>query len=104
MAKTALQTVEAMLGSLSLAELQDLHQTLHELEALIQAHAVARQPEVAQGQESPDVEVAGQIRGYIEHKMIPNKQHTRLYGPYAYLRVWRGGKHTSKYLGKVKPD
>ena len=99
MAKTALQTVEAMLGSLSLAELQELHQTLHELEALIQAHAVA-----AEGQEPPDVEVAGQISGYIEHKMIPNKQHTRAYGPYAYLRVWRGGKHTSKYLGKVKAD
>jgi hypothetical protein len=62
MAKTALQTVEAMLGSLSLAELQDLHQTLHELEALIQAHAI-----VAEGHDLPPVETAGKIRGYIEH-------------------------------------
>src|SRR5258708_35319492 len=97
--KSNLQAIEAMLGRLSLAELSDLHQTLHDLEALLEAHQI-----VSEGQEFPTNEATGKIRGYIEHKLIPNKDHTRVHGPYAYLRVWRGGKHTSKYLGKVKSD
>jgi len=97
-AKTPLQTIEAMLGQLSLEEVRDLRQTLRDLEALLEARAI-----VGQGTLPPDEIPVGEVRGYIEHKMIPNKAHTRLNGPYGYLRVWRNGKHTSKYLGKVKP-
>ena len=98
MARTHLQNIEAMLGRLSLEEVRDLHQTLHDLEELLAAHAI-----VAGGQALPDDQPVGAVRGYIEHKFIPNKARTRLNGPYAYLRLRRNGKYTSKYLGKVEP-
>jgi len=97
-AKTPLQSIEAMLGQLSLEEIRDLRQTLDDLAALLEARTIVKQDTL-----QPDEMMAREGCGYIEHKWIPNKAHNRLNGPYAYLRVRRNGKYTSKYLGKVKP-
>lgn len=42
--------------------------------------------------------VAGEKRGTIEWKKIPDKKRGKEYGPYPYLRYWKDGKLKSKYL------
>lgn len=44
-----------------------------------------------------------QARGYIERRMVTKTLSdgtTRTYGPYFYLKVWKNGRLTSRYLGK----
>lgn len=84
-----LERTLATLGALTPDELVTIRDTINDMLAIYEAEA-----DDSQSQESSSVKVVG--LGHIEYKMI------RGYGPYAYLRRWRGKSLTSTYLGKAK--
>lgn len=76
------------------------HDELYELYAVISGllEATGSKPETEQvGKEHGS-------KGSIEWKMIPDTKRGKVYGPYPYLRYWKGGSLKSKYLKNYKPE
>ncbi len=92
--KSAYQQITSKLGQLSREELDELIEVVTELRV-----AMDKSPEE---KHKEFIKVSGEDarqgrklkRGHIEQKIING------YGPYLYLRYWRGGKLRSTYLGK----
>ena len=96
--KSAYQQITSKLGQLTRDELDDLIEVVTELR-----ETMDQSPEE---QHKEFLKVAGEEvregrkpkRGHVEQKMING------YGPYLYLRYWRGGKLRSTYLGKGRAE
>lgn len=96
--KSAYQQITSKLGQLTRDELDDLIEVATELR-----EAMDKSPEE---QDKEFRKVAGEDvregrkpkRGHVEEKMING------FGPYLYLRYWRGGKLRSMYLGKGRAE
>lgn len=89
--KTPFQTACATLGMLTEDELFELVRLIDELLYILEPS-----PESDIGGDEKDTQPGG--RGHIELKMI------RGFGPYAYLRRWKGKTLTSTYLGKARTE
>lgn len=96
--RTALETTEATLGALALADLYRLRDTVDALIAALEDD----QTEATVTASAPTANPNGNAGGYVELKTINGC------GPYAYLRfaVYQSGRRTlkSKYLGKARGD
>lgn len=92
--KSTYQQILLLLGQLTRDELDELIEVVTELRV-----AMDKSPEE---KHKEFIKVAGEDvregrklkRGHVEEKMING------FGPYLYLRYWRGGKLRSTYLGK----
>jgi hypothetical protein len=94
MAKSDLDKTVATLGVLNRAELQ-------ELLVLVNDMIDTGYFDPAGAADRANGVKAGEAKGYVETKLIRDAKHGKVYGPYLYLRVWRDGVLTSKYLGKA---
>ena len=96
--KSAYQQITSKLGQLTHSELDDLIEV-----AMVLREAMDKSPEEVHKE---FLKVAGEEvregrkpkRGHVEQKLING------YGPYLYLRYWRGGKLRSTYLGKGRAE
>ena len=92
--KSAYQQILLLLGQLTRSELDDLTCV-----AMVLREAMDKSPEEVHQE---FLKAAGEDvregrkpkKGHVEQKLING------YGPYLYLRYWRGGKLRSTYLGK----
>jgi len=91
-----LATALATLGVLTRAELLELRSAIDDLIEILD--------EVARPDETGDTPTGEkpEAKGYLEKKMIPRGK--KSYGPYLYLRKWKGKTLTSTYLGKANRD
>jgi hypothetical protein len=94
MGASNLEKTVATLGVLSVHELRQLQIIVTDLLATGYFDPDGAADRAAGGEPSA-------TKGYIERKLIPDKKRGKTYGPYLYLRVWRDGVLTSKYLGKA---
>ena len=90
--KTNLQKTVATLGVLTVPELRKLREIINDLLEVTESQAGSDDQEASPARSGAAGHIAA---GHIELKTI------RGYGPYKYLRVWKGKSLTSTYLGKA---
>lgn len=96
--KPVYQQITSKLGQLTRDELDDLIEVVTELREAMDKSPEEQHKEFLKVASDTVREGHRPKRGHVEQKMING------YGPYLYLRYWRGGKLRSTYLGKGRRE